>query len=96
MAPRAPAPAGWVAGAREARRGRLILIKRADYLLPKPDQLGCRPGLMDEPATQRALPLTVNDRGIPLPAVLTGTRMARADDRLQARNGEGCGREAAQ
>ncbi len=51
-----------------------------DLLLPKPDQLGCRPGLMGDPAAQRALPLTVNDRGIPLPAVLTGTRMARADD----------------
>jgi hypothetical protein len=51
-----------------------------DLLLPKPDQLGCRPGLTDEPAAQRALSLTVTDRGIPLPAILTGTWMARVDD----------------
>jgi hypothetical protein len=57
----------------------------SDPLLPKPDQLGCRPGLMGDPAAQRALPLTVNDRGIPLPAVLTGTWMARVDDLAASR-----------
>jgi integrase len=55
-------------------------LYQTDPLLPKPDQLGCRPGPTDELAAQRALSLTVDGRGIPLPAVPTGTRMARADD----------------